>query len=341
MKGARGRSALRRIEQDQHLSVTQMSERETSDEERLGAKQGKSVTPGYYLISSTPADDLKETTLLGLWEIVWRQWLLVVSIGAIFAIGSVVVALLLTPIYRSEAMLAPATPEGAQSVVERLSGLASLAGINLGSDNKSNTAVATLRSRAFAASFIRDHNLMSVIFEDDWDAAKGRWKSDDPEEQPKLSDAVKYFRESIFSVTEDPTMGLVTIAIEWRNPDTAAQWVNELVVRINRTTRERALQESKKNLAYLRAELDRASTVELQRVIASLIENEMNTEMLAQAREDYAFTVIDPGVPPSERARPRRVLIVLTTTMLGGVLAVLIAFIRHNVRQELQSRKPS
>lgn len=279
-----------------------------------------------------------EVTLLALWDVVWQQRFLVVGITAVFAIGSVIAALLLAPVYRSEAVLAPASNQDSQSISDRLGSFASLAGIRIGGSNDTATTLAVLRSRAFAQSFIRDFDLIKVFFPDKWDPAANKWKGDTPEDHPTMFDAIKYFRDNVFSVQEDATDGLVTVAIEWRDPEIAASWVNELVRRINDESRQRALSEAQQNLGYLRDQLKQATVVELQRAISQLIENEMNTEMLAKVREEYAFKVVDPGMVPTQRSRPHRTLIVVVSTMLGGLAAVFVAFLRHSIRAQLRAR---
>jgi uncharacterized protein involved in exopolysaccharide biosynthesis len=271
-----------------------------------------------------------------LWEVLWEQKLLIAAIGSVFAIGSVIVALLLSPVYRSEAVLAPVSAGQPQGLASELGGLASLAGIRLGGGNETNTYVAILRSRSFAESFIRDHDLMKVFFANEWDPATEGWRN--PDRQPTMFNTVKYFRENVFIVQEDLTTGLVTIAVEWYDPNLAAAWVNDLVMRINEETRQRALREAQQNLRYLRAQLEAASVVELRRAISQLIENEMNTEMLAEAREEYAFKVVDPGMVPTQRVRPHRTLIVVASTVLGGLLAIFIALLRHSIRRQLRAR---
>jgi uncharacterized protein involved in exopolysaccharide biosynthesis len=61
----------------------------------------------------------------------------------------------------------------------------------------------------------------------------------------------------------------------------------------------------------------------------NLIESETKTLMLANARAEYAFTVVDPAVVPEERVSPRRTLMVLSGLFIGMVVGVLIAWVRN------------
>jgi uncharacterized protein involved in exopolysaccharide biosynthesis len=61
---------------------------------------------------------------------------------------------------------------------------------------------------------------------------------------PDVRDAVKYFHKRVLKVSEEGSTGLVTLAIEWTDPDIAAEWASLLVRRLNDRLRERALQEA-------------------------------------------------------------------------------------------------
>ena len=129
------------------------------------------------------------------------------------------------------------------------------------------------------------------------------------------------------------------IDIEWKDPELSAEWVNSLVDRINRETRARALREAETNLTYLQAQLETAPVMELRSAISRIIESELKTIMIANAREQYAFRIIDPGMVPTRKIRPRRALIVITSTFLGGLLALVVALMRHTLRHQRGERE--
>jgi uncharacterized protein involved in exopolysaccharide biosynthesis len=104
------------------------------------------------------------------------------------------------------------------------------------------------------------------------------------------------------------------------------------VIRLNERLRERALQEAETNVAFLQTELGQTSVVTLQQSIGRLLESELQKLMLARGNEEFAFRVIDAASPPKERVRPKRALIAVVGTMLGGMLAVFGVFLLHAVR---------
>jgi hypothetical protein len=209
-------------------------------------------------------------------------------------------------------------------------GLAALAGVNIGAEgDQRDEAVALLRSRALAMQLIEERELLPVLFADEWDAAAGAWKSPDPDDVPTAWDAYRLFDEEIRYVAENPRNGLVTLAIEWKDPSQAKAWADELVARVNTETRSRATREAERSLTYLNEQLRKTELVELRQAIFTLVENQTKQMMLANVREDYAFKVIDPAIQPDsdEPVRPRRLLLLALGLAGGFLLGVLIALL--------------
>src|SRR5262245_29497070 len=99
----------------------------------------------------------------------WRKKLLIALSAVVFSCLGAVYAFSVTPIFRATAILVPNETRGQSlSLPAGLSGLASLAGVNVRGDSDSTEAVATLRSKIFAADFIRDFDLLPVLFADEW-----------------------------------------------------------------------------------------------------------------------------------------------------------------------------
>jgi uncharacterized protein involved in exopolysaccharide biosynthesis len=261
----------------------------------------------------------RDIDLLGISDVLRRYRILVALTTLFFAIASVVLALTLTPRFEAEVSVTEARDDslgGSNSLAGRLGGLASLAGINMLNDSASRDALAMLKSRRLVEEYIKRNNLEPELF-------KG---SDRPQ---RLWFAVEEFRKNVMSIREDARTGVTVVLVEWTDPATAARWANGLVALTNELMRSRALEESKRNIGYLREQIAQTNVVELQKVMYNLIETETKTAMLAQGRPEYAFTVIDPAVPPEIRTSPRRTVIVALGIVLGFLGGAAVAFV-HN-----------
>ena len=202
-----------------------------------------------------------------------------------------------------------------------------------GSRGDTEQVLATLSSRNFISSFIADNKLMRLIFADKWDETSKMWKAKTPADIPTPLDASDVFQKSILKVTSDKKTGLVTLAIEWKDPRQAAAWANELVSRINYHEKQAAIKEAEQSIAYLKAQLSKTSVVEMQQVIYQLMEMQTKKIMLANVRDQYAFKVIDPAVAPEKRLKPKRKLIVMVGASLGLLISIMSAFILSAIRK--------
>jgi uncharacterized protein involved in exopolysaccharide biosynthesis len=286
-------------------------------------------------MSQATSDDI---TLADLWHtLLYHRWLVIggTLLGTILAL---VVAFTTQPVYRAEALLAPVSPDagsGSNSLLSgQLGGLASLAGVSLGPGNDRKVeALAVLKSRALTYAFVTEAELLPILFAEDWDAEHARWKADDPGEVPGLWEANELFASELRKVIEDKDTGLVTLAIEWGDPELAAAWVNELIVRTNDRLRSSAIEHAERNIAYLKKQIEQTNIIEVRQSSYRLIESEIKTVMMAQGSDEYAFKVIDPPVVPQDKVRPMRSMIVAAGLVSGFVLSCIPALVLGGPRR--------
>jgi uncharacterized protein involved in exopolysaccharide biosynthesis len=278
-----------------------------------------------------------QDTELGFWEILhllWAKRLWLIAAVVVCTLLMAALAFNMTPVYRSSSVLVPASVERDPSLVGiskmgQLGGLASLAGINLGSsDMETEEALAILRSRQFTEAFITQHNLMPKLFAKRWDAAAGGWKPG--KKPPTLVKGYEYFDRRVRTIGRDKKTGLVTLKIEWKDPDEAATWATALVEQLNRETRNRALAKSDAALGYLRAELNNTTITEVREAINRLIEAQVKQRMLASVSNEYAFRTVDKALPADrdDPVRPRKFVMIAAGPFVGfflGLIGVLVA----------------
>jgi LPS O-antigen subunit length determinant protein (WzzB/FepE family) len=317
--------------------------------DRAGQEQGGSSPPAAAARSrehaAAPSDrewlatDDDLISLFDVWQILLRYKGMIIAVTGAAILAAALAAAVMTPMYRAEVVLAPVTANedsGRYSPqLERFSGIAALAGVNLSQHNsRKNEALATLESRLLTEQFIEEEQLLPVLFHDLWDQEQGDWKVDDPDDRPTLWDAYELFDQDVRRISEDKRSGLVVLSIEWEDPELATHWGNELVRRVNGMLRERTAQESQKAIGFLQQQLKQVSAVELEQVLHRLIESEMKEIILANINEEFAFRVIDPAAPPGEPFRPRWGQMLALGAALGlaaGVtLSLLLGFSRRS-----------
>ncbi|MDM8179073.1 Wzz/FepE/Etk N-terminal domain-containing protein [Marinobacter salarius] len=292
-----------------------------------------------------------EIDLRELFVTLWQSKWIIILVTVFFALGGVAYALYKPDIYQANALLAPEDGSGGSSLGSQLGGLASLAGVNLGQDGSNKTVIAreVLQSRAFLTDFIHRHDLtVPLMGTDGWNKHRqewiynrdaynpetGEWKADEDGNSLKPTDwdLVKKFKATHLSVTENKDNGMVTVSVKSQSPVAAKQWTDWLVKDINEHMRTRDIEEAEASIEYLQGKLNETNIAGMQQVFYQLIESETRTVMLANAQKEYVFKTVDPAVVPQEKSEPKRALICVLATTLGGMLGVFIAFIRAFIR---------
>ena len=282
-------------------------------------------------------------------RIIWRGKLFIMLVTTTFAVLSVLYSLSLANVYKSEAVLTPATEKSGLNIPGQLGGLAAMAGLNLGgSGSTDNTALGLelIKSRDFIGRFVERHNLLvplmatsgwdrgsnALLFDPElYDVQSKTWvrKVNPPfQPEPSLLEAHDAFMDN-FSVSQDKLTKMIKVSLEHYSPELAAQWLSLLIKDINEEIRQRDLREAERSIVYLNKQIEETNIADVKATLFSLVEEQMKTKMLANVRSEYVFKTIDPPVVPEMKAKPMRALIVVASVMLGFMFSCLIVLFRH------------
>jgi uncharacterized protein involved in exopolysaccharide biosynthesis len=266
-----------------------------------------------------------------------RARLLILGAALVGALLAAVLGILSPDKYEARVVAAPNLEErntgslgGLSSLASEYSGLAALAGISLGGGSKKDEAVAILKSELLTSAYIREQKLLPVLFAGRWDAQKGVWRKGLlGGKDPTVWRANQFFDKQVRRIVPDSKTGLIVLSIRWTDPAAAAKWANDLVARTNQHLRTKAIEESVRNIRYLNEQAKNTEIVEARRAINSLLEQEINKEMLARGREEYALKVIDPAVAPEKPATMSTLFLTVVGFVVGAFFAVLGVFGRR------------
>jgi uncharacterized protein involved in exopolysaccharide biosynthesis len=265
-----------------------------------------------------------------------RARIMFFSLVAILTLGGGAIGLLRDRDYEATTMLSPVAEDpstsrlgGIAALASQYSGLASLAGIALPGSGKKDEAIAVLQSELLTEQYVKDNDLLPILFSSTWDSVSGKWKTDDPKKIPTLWRANRYFKGTIRSVVDDKRSGLIEMRIRWKDPKLAAAWANGIVKAANSYLRDKAIREAERDITYLNEQVSKTNVIEAQRTIYSLLAQELNKEMVARGREEYALKVIDPAFAPERPIMGGPLLLALLGFTLACLLSVTIVFIRR------------
>jgi capsular polysaccharide biosynthesis protein len=300
-----------------------------------------------------------EIDLTELWRAIWSGKYLIIAILSIFTVASIAFALSKPDIYKASVLLSPASSEaagGMGALAGQLGGLASLAGVSLGGGtDKTALALEIIKSRAFLETYIAKHNLLIPIMaakkwdrinnklildSEIYDESTGKWirsVSYPKTVKPSYWEAYQEFL-GLISTAQDKTTSLVTIEVEFYSPDIAKQWLIWLVTDVNNFMREKDEKEAQASIDYLTNQLEKTEVSAMESVFYQLIEEQTKSMMLTKVSPEYVLKTIDPAQVPEIKAGPKRAIIVVLGTILGGIFSVLIVLVRHFTKNEKSTR---
>lgn len=296
-----------------------------------------------------------EIDLRELFGVLWGNKIKIIGITAVFAVVSVIYALSVPNQYKASALLAPAQQQsgGLSGALGQLGGLASLAGVSIGGGESSEAQVAQeiMKSWSFIEGFIADNDLaVEVYAAEGWSRESNQLKFDNDVYAVKTKtwliendnigrlgpptswQLFEKFSEML-AVSEDKKSGLISISIEYYSPQIAKQWLDLYISSINKHMQARQVVKVSNNIEYLEAQIEKTSITEMQEVFYTIIEEQIKSQMLAEASPDYAFVAVSPSMVPEEKSQPKRALICILGTLLGGVLSVLTVLVLHFARK--------
>jgi LPS O-antigen subunit length determinant protein (WzzB/FepE family) len=266
------------------------------------------------------------------------------------AILSVIYALSLPNYYHSTALLKPSqSASGMSSMLSQYSGLASLAGITMPTDAQMDNptlALEIIKSKDFFEPLYLDEEFLIKIVAVDayskstkevsidskiYDLANQKWVREPSELgniKPSLQEAHELFLEENLIVSRDIKTGVVGITASHISPYIAQEMTFRIVNDLNRYMKNQQTDLAQKSKEYLEGQLSQTRYQEMQKVLAALLEKEMQTLLLSSITEAFVFDYLDKPRVPERKAGPVRSAICIYITILGGVLAIFITLLR-------------
>ena len=290
-----------------------------------------------------------EIDLRELFGAVWVGKIKIIAITAVFAVASVTYALSIPNEYRAEILLVPAKAgsSGLSGALGQLGGLASLAGVSLPKSESSEVEIAVhiMKSWGFISKFVSDNDLTAEVYavagwdednnqllfnEDLYDPDSKKWLSD--KGSPSDFDLYVSFSQKA-DITEDKMTGLVTVTVDSFSPHLAKSWLDLYVAEINKHMQQRKVTKVSRNIKYLEMQLEKTEMKKMQDVLYSIIEEQIKNKMVTEASPDYVFVATGPSMKPHAKFRPKRAMISIWGTTLGGILSVLFVLAGHFLRK--------
>ncbi len=299
-----------------------------------------------------------EIDLLELAKTVWQGRKLIAWIVAGCTLATIIISLLMTNIYTATAVLKPVSPQSSTSrmtsLASQFGGLANLAGIAMPSSASSTEIVSLLESNVLKKEVIEQYNLLPVLFPDNWDEEKKTWKKPGislnpltyiaklrpadpkmPKKEPGVPDIRDGIRalDNIINVNYNMKEDIITLTVNFPDASIAAQIADQYITALNDHMSLEAKRIAITNREYLEKQLQETNDNLVQQKIYNLIAEKIETMMMAEVKEGFAFKVLDPPMTPDKKSKPKRSQMVILAFIVSLFLGVFIVFAKEYIKK--------
>jgi capsular polysaccharide biosynthesis protein len=266
----------------------------------------------------TQSDDL--LTILKALALVWKHKKWIALITFLATVLGVVYALLATPVYTSEAIIAPKETDksgGAAGLLSQMGEMGGLVatqiGISAGTTYERIAIIA--KSHDLAEDVILRHNLLPLLFHKMYDSKNGCWKiSGDSTKVPDVRQGIKALTGGVLAVSTDMKKQIIRLKVNFYDPVLAEKIAEYYVNELDNKIKGDVIAEARVKRAYLEAQMKSTADPWVVQKLQTLVVMEMEKSMMVAGR---SIVVLETPMVPLKRTAPKRRNIVAVAFFLG------------------------
>jgi len=142
---------------------------------------------------------------------------------------------------------------------------------------------------------------------------------------PEMWDALRTL-DGILKVTNSVKENTITISAEFRDPELAAKIVEYTMKTLTDYMSNEAKRVATTNRIYLEQQLGITTDPFIKQKTYNLIAEQIETAMMAEVKENFAFKVIDPPLAPDKKIKPKRSQMVMLSFVVALFIGIFVAF---------------
>lgn len=264
-----------------------------------------------------------EINLLDLVKVLLRHKGFIVRFVLVVTVGTAIVALLMTKVYESRAVIVPVVPVEEQG--GGMSAVAAQFGITTPQSSNLSEIVGLLKSDIIMQKVMEKGKFRDVFF--DKDDLEGL------NENEKTWKGIRILKEQILNVKENKKDNIITMSAEYKDPVIAQKIASTALAELTEHMTAEAKRVAEANRVYLESQINTAGDPFIRTNVYGLIARQIQTAMLAEAKENYAFKVLDPPRVPDKKVKPKRTLMVGIAFVVSLFLGIFLAFMREHYQR--------
>jgi hypothetical protein len=200
-------------------------------------------------------------------------------------------------------------------------------------------------TRRIATRMAADPELMHHVFADEWDAQAGRWREPtgigrtlgkaasvlagqtaQPWTPPDAARLQAWINTNV-TVDQTPKTPIVTLSISDPDPAFAANFLTRLHVNTDAWVRDRSLERTRANIAYLNRRLPDVTQADHREAIFATLSDQQQRTMTASNPAPFAAEPFGKANASTQPTSPRQLPILVLALLFGAVAGVMLALL--------------
>jgi uncharacterized protein involved in exopolysaccharide biosynthesis len=294
-----------------------------------------------------------EISLVVYWRVIMKRQKMIGTFVIAAVILTIIISLCMKNIYGAKAIITPIAPKDsggnsiAAGIMQQVGGLST---IGLPDLSSSAEIVTLLQSNILREKVISQYNLLPILFSDQWDENTKNWKKrawynplslmsslirlikpvnkkgiEKIEGVPDVWDGLRKLDDMV-KINNNVKDKTITIVVEFDDPVLAANIAGYYLAELNDHMSSEAKRVALTNRKYLEQQLDQTADPFIKQKIYNLIAQQIETSMMAEVKENFAFKIIDPPKAPDRKLKPKRAQMMLISLLASLLIGIAIAF---------------
>ena len=296
-----------------------------------------------------------EANIFLYWRIIKKRYMFILIFVSTTVVFTIVTSLFLMNIYQARAIILPVVSREAGSsgiAASLMQQVGGVPGISVPESASAAESVTLLKSISLRETIITKYNLLPVLFPDEWDNKAKTWRINagftlNPsliarklirllkpvdknitgydEDVPTIWDGLRELDKTVavISNTKEKT---ITISVESQDPVVAAQIAGYFLSALNEYMSGEAKRVAMINRRYLEEQILQTADPYIQQKIYNMIAQQIETSMMAEVKENFAFKILDRPKVPDKKIKPKRFLMFMLSLVASLLLSIFFVF---------------
>jgi len=263
-----------------------------------------------------------EINLFDLVKVLLKHKGFIVLVVFVVVFATATISLVMTNVYESKAVIAPVMATEEQG---GMMAMAAQFGIATPQSSNVSEIVNLLKSDILMQKVMQRGKLYGALFDKD-DLKKKT-------ENERTWMGIRVLKQGILKVSENKRDNTITVSARYKDPVIAEKIASTTLTELTEHMTAEAKRVAEANRVYLESQINTAGDPFIRTNVYGLIARQIQTAMLAEAKENYAFKVIDPPRIPDRKIKPKRTQMVIIALVVALFLGIFLAFVQEHFQK--------